>query len=75
MDKSLHKAMCCSDIEDDVRSLQQFTTAMFVDATAQCLKMIKPGVDVPHKLPPSMSACFRVGSRLAAVIKVMSHWL
>ncbi|KAK2178693.1 hypothetical protein NP493_533g00004 [Ridgeia piscesae] len=42
---------------------------MFVDATAQCLKMIKPGVDVPHKLPPSMSACFRVGSRLAAVIK------
>ncbi|KAI0216076.1 Coiled-coil domain-containing protein 22 [Lamellibrachia satsuma] len=57
------------DIDDEVRSLQQFTTAMFVDATAQCLKMIKPGVDVPHKLPPSMSACFRVGSRLAAVIK------
>ena len=62
-----------SDIEEDVRSLAQFTTEVIVAAVARCLKTINNDLDPPHKLPPSMSARFRVGTTLANGVAVSSH--
>ncbi len=59
-----------SDVEDDVQSLQEFSTDLIVEGTARFLKTIKSDVDLPHKLPPGMSARFRIGTSLADAVKV-----
>ena len=63
-----------SEIEEDVVSLLQFSTELIVEAAATCLQIINNEVDIPHKLPPSMSARFRVGTKLATVIQVSFLW-
>ena len=59
-----------SNVDEDVQSLSQFSTELVVEATAMCLKLIKNDLDLPHKLPPSMSARFRVGTSLATAVQV-----
>jgi len=59
-----------SDIEEDVRSLKQFSTDLVVEATARCLRTIDSSLDVQHRLPPSMAAQFRIGTSLATAIQV-----
>ena len=59
-----------SDIDEDVHSLVQFSTEMTVEAVARCIKTINANSDVPHKLPPSMSARFQIGSKLANALQV-----
>ena len=59
-----------SDVGEDVESLSQFSTELVVEATARCLKVINSDLDLPHKLPPSMSAKFRVGTSLATAVQV-----
>ncbi len=64
--------MCftCSDIDEDVSSIFQFSTALIVEATARCLKVINNDLEVSYKLPPGMSAKFRVGTSLANAVTV-----
>ncbi len=54
-------------------SLHQFSTDAVVEATARCLKVINAELDVPYKLPPSMSARFRVGTSLATAVQVSMY--
>ncbi|XP_067005460.2 coiled-coil domain-containing protein 22 homolog [Anabrus simplex] len=55
------------EIEEDVGSLKQFTAELVVEAAVRCLDIIQPGLGLPHSLPPSMSARFRLGANLAQV--------
>ena len=63
-------ALYFSDIEEDVVSLMQFSTELIVEAAARCVRVVNSELDVPSKLPPSMSARFRVGTALATGIQV-----
>lgn len=65
--------MCivCSDVDEDVRSLKQFSTDLVVEATARCLHAVDPSLDVQHHLPPSMAAQFRIGTSLATAVQVL----
>ena len=60
----------CSDIDEDVRSLKQFSTDLVVEATARCLRAVDSSLDVQYRLPPSMAAQFRVGTSLATAVQV-----
>jgi hypothetical protein len=60
-----------SDIEEDVDSLKQFSTELVIEAAVRCLDVIQPGLGLPHSLPDSMSARFRVGASIAQACKVM----
>ena len=60
-----------SDISPEISGLKQFTTAMFVDATARCVHVIDPSVEVQYRLPPSMAAQFRVGANIATAVQVI----
>lgn len=60
-----------SDIEDDVDSLKQFSTELVIEAAVRCLDVIQPGLGLPHSLPDSMSARFRVGASIAQACKVI----
>ena len=62
--------MVCSDIDEDVRSLKQFSTALVVEAAACCLHAIDSSLDVQYRLPPSMAAQFRIGTGLATAVQV-----
>ena len=59
-----------SDIDEDVRSLKQFSTDLVIEATARCLHTIDASLDVHHRLPPSMAAQFRIGTSLATAVQV-----
>ncbi|XP_074650144.1 coiled-coil domain-containing protein 22 homolog [Tubulanus polymorphus] len=53
-------------IQENVESIQQFDTELIIEATVRCLRVINSSLELPHhKLPPSMSARFRVGTSLA----------
>jgi len=60
----------CSDIDEDVRSLKQFSTDLVIEATARCLHTVDASLDVHHRLPPSMAAQFRIGTSLATAVQV-----
>lgn len=38
---------------------------MVVEAAARCLNVIQPGLNIPPKLPPSMSARYKLGTLIA----------
>ncbi|KAK7789358.1 hypothetical protein R5R35_010313 [Gryllus longicercus] len=60
---SLRKIGC--DIEDEIDSLKLFSPELVVQAAVKCLDIIQPQLGLPHSLPPSMSARFRLGASLA----------
>ena len=62
-----------SDIDEDVRSLKQFSTDLVFEATARCLHTIDSSLDVQYRLPPSMAAQFRIGTALATAVQVRSY--
>jgi len=62
---------CYSDIEEEVDSLRHFSTELVVEAAVRCLDVIHPGLGLPHSLPDSMSARFRVGASIAQACKVI----
>jgi len=70
MDSSSVVFVVYSDIDEDVRSLKQFSTALVVEATARCLHTIDSSLDVQYRLPPSMAAQFRIGTSLATAVQV-----
>ncbi|XP_054266958.1 coiled-coil domain-containing protein 22-like [Macrosteles quadrilineatus] len=51
--------------EEDVVSLRQFTAEMVVASAARCINVIQPGLDIPSKLPPSMSSRYKLGTVIA----------
>lgn len=53
------------DIDDEVQTLEQFTTDLIVDATVRCLEIIQPSTDIPKTLPQNMASRFHLGSALA----------
>ncbi|XP_039285512.1 coiled-coil domain-containing protein 22 homolog [Nilaparvata lugens] len=54
------------DIDDEIKSLQQFTTELVVEAAVKCLDVIvTPKLGLPTSLPQSMSARFRLGTTIA----------
>jgi len=61
------------DIGHDVHGLKQFTTSMFVEAAARCIRAIDLSVDVHYRLPPSMAAQFRVGANIAAAVQNIGY--
>ena len=62
----------CSDIDEDVRSLKEFSTDLVVEATARCLRAIDSSLDLQYRLPPSMAAQFRIGTSLATAVQVIN---
>lgn len=60
----------CSDVDEDVVSLKQFSTELIVANVVRCLKVINNDLELPNSLPPGMSARFRVGASLATHIQV-----
>lgn len=60
----------CSDVQENVQSLRQFSTELVVEGIALCLKALNNDLDVPSKLPPSMTARFKVGTTLAQAVQV-----
>ncbi|KAG8223724.1 hypothetical protein J437_LFUL003630 [Ladona fulva] len=68
---SLRQVGC--DIEDEIESLQQFTTELVVEATVRCLRVIQPGLTLPVSLPSSMSARFRIGAEIAQVCSDLGY--
>jgi len=62
----------CSDIDEDVRSLKEFSTDLVVEATARCLRAIDASLDLQYRLPPSMAAQFRIGTSLATAVQVIN---
>ena len=53
-----------------MQSLQHFSTDLIVEGTSRFIKVIRHDIDLPYKLPPGMSARFRIGTSLAEAVKV-----
>ncbi|XP_069703325.1 coiled-coil domain-containing protein 22 homolog [Periplaneta americana] len=68
---SLRQIGC--DIEEEVDSLKSFTTELVIEAAVRCLDVIQPGHGLPHSLPDSMSARFRVGASIAQACKSLGY--
>jgi hypothetical protein len=68
---SLRQVGC--DIEEDVDSLRHFSTELVIEAAVRCLDVIHPGLGLPHSLPDSMSARFRVGASIAQACKNLGY--
>lgn len=64
--------LSCSDIDEDVQSVKQFSSELIVQAVVRCLRVIDPSVGngLSPMLPPGMSARFRVGMSLAQACQV-----
>lgn len=60
-------------VDDDVQTLEEFTTDLIVDATARCLEIIQPDVNVPKILPQNMASRFHVASALAQSCKALGY--
>ena len=62
-----------SDIDENVRSLSEFTTDLVIEASVRCIQTITGvSLDLPMSLPPGMSARFRLGTSLANSMTVSS---
>lgn len=57
------------NIDEDVKSIRNFDPDMVVDAVVRCLEVIKPGVNMSHKLSPSMSLRLKFATSLSEHIK------
>ena len=57
-------------MSDSVQSLKQFTTELVVEGIALCVKALNGALDIPTRLPPSMTARFKVGTALAQAVQV-----
>ncbi|XP_030836792.1 coiled-coil domain-containing protein 22 homolog [Strongylocentrotus purpuratus] len=57
------------DLDEDVVTLRQFTPELVVEASVRCLKLIDTNTNLPHSLPPGMSARFRLGTDLANALQ------
>ncbi|KAJ8919437.1 hypothetical protein NQ315_016535 [Exocentrus adspersus] len=64
---SLKQLEC--DISEDVEHLKQFDADMVVSAISTCLEAVTPDLNLPKRLPPSMSARLNIASDLAQQIK------
>ena len=60
----------CSDFDEDIATLHELSTDIIVEATGRCLRIINDDSNIPVKLPPSMSARFRIGTSVATAVKV-----
>ncbi|KAJ8871869.1 hypothetical protein PR048_028209 [Dryococelus australis] len=68
---SLKQVGC--DIEEDVATIGEFSTDLVVEAAVRCLDIIQPGLGLSHKLPPNMSARYRLGASIAQACKVLGY--
>ncbi|XP_065337568.1 coiled-coil domain-containing protein 22 homolog isoform X1 [Cloeon dipterum] len=68
---SLRQIGC--ELDDDIRSIGQFTTEVVVEATARCLRSINPEIEAPLNMPQSMSVRFRIGATLAQACQDLGY--
>lgn len=68
---SLREIGC--DLDEEVQCLRQLNTDQVVEAVVRCLTVILPGHGIPHTLPPSMSARFRIGTSIADVCTELGY--
>ena len=61
-----------SNYDEEVTSLQQFSSDMMVEACVRCLRVINPDFESPTILPEAMSARYRMCSTLANACQVKS---
>lgn len=61
-----------SQFEEEVSSLQAFTTAIIVDACVRCLQRINPDFRSPKVMPEAMSARYRMCTNLANTVQVIN---
>ena len=61
-----------SAVPDNAKTLAEFSSELIVEGCVRCLKLINAEVDLPLKLPESMSVRFRIGTALAQACKVLS---
>ncbi|XP_046394778.1 coiled-coil domain-containing protein 22 homolog [Ischnura elegans] len=68
---SLKQVGC--ELDDEIETLQQFTTELVVEATVRCLRVIQPGLTLSVSLPSSMSARFRIAAEIAQVCSDLGY--
>lgn len=62
-----------ADVPQDINSLKQISTELFIEGCARCINAIRGNEEMPLKLPGGMSARFRVGTTLAASMKELGY--
>eukprot|EP00117_Sycon_ciliatum_P009188 scpid37750/ scgid11585/ Coiled-coil domain-containing protein 22 homolog len=60
-------------IDDSLKTLATFSSELIVEGCVRCLKVINSDVDLPLKLPESMSVRFRIGTALAQACKDVGY--
>ncbi|XP_037039865.1 coiled-coil domain-containing protein 22 homolog [Bradysia coprophila] len=60
---SLRQIGC--DIDDNITSLAEFSPERIFETVSKCLLLIKPTLELPVSLPPSMAQRFSVATRLS----------
>eukprot|EP00118_Oscarella_pearsei_P001418 m.7394 g.7394 ORF g.7394 m.7394 type:complete len:622 (+) comp18556_c0_seq1:19-1884(+) len=68
---SLRQIGC--DISEEISTLKSFTSEILVEATSKCLMAIDNELELPNKLPASMSARFRACTALAEACKNLKY--
>lgn len=53
--------------------LKQLTAELVVEAAVKCLRVIQPSLSLPHSLPPSMSARYKIGADIAEACIVSTY--
>ena len=59
-----------SNVEEDVQSLEHFSTELVVEAAVKTLEIIQPGHGIPMRLPQNVAAKFHVCTSIAETCKV-----
>ncbi|KAK5643290.1 hypothetical protein RI129_007135 [Pyrocoelia pectoralis] len=61
------------NIDEEVKSLKQFTTEMVFSSMSHCLEAISPDINLPSSLPPSMSLRLKHATTVAEHIKSLGY--
>lgn len=70
-DRDIYYIACpCSEIDDEIKSLSDFSPEVLVPACVQCLRIINPEFNAPSTLPEAMAARLRVCTALANALQV-----
>lgn len=54
-----------SDIDDNITSLPELSPERIFETVSKCLLLIKPTLELPTSMPPSMAQRFSVATRLS----------
>uniref|UniRef100_U5ENS4 Coiled-coil domain-containing protein 22 homolog n=1 Tax=Corethrella appendiculata TaxID=1370023 RepID=U5ENS4_9DIPT len=68
---SLRQIGC--NVDDEIKSLSEFTPSLFVHAVSKCISLINPNLDLPKTLPPGMAQRFTATAALAEACTTVGY--